>query len=204
MFTLKQIEDEVWYAPDIGDNRDPDKEPDQRFAVRIVPMTAAEMQKLTEVHAGKVTRGSKYNWLKRYHAARDKILQRCASAVRNLNVEVVRNGATTTKSITTIDELIAFAHPDSPADKVLEELVEALKDHSKLDEGLVGKLSSPSDSRIRVTPPGAGAAPGAAGESKTGQESQNVSAAPPAAATAPTQASDSPSPPSSIVVHGPN
>lgn len=200
MFTLKQIEDTVWYAPDIGDNLE--KHETEQFAVQLATMNAAEMKRLTEARAGKVTSG-KYNWLRRHHQVRDEILTRCVKSIRNLSMETVKDGRATISKITKVAELIEAAAPDSPADTVLEQILDALKDHSKLAEGIVGKSVSPSGLRTPATPPGSGVAPGAVGENVT-QQPPSASGAPPEGATDSNLVSDSSGRPSSSAAPGPN
>jgi len=194
-FEIHQVEDTVWYAPDVGDNRD--KHEVDQFAVELTPMSAAEMRRIEESRIGKVTR-AKFNWVRRYNASRVDVLGRCIKRVRNCTAVVTKGGVETRTSITAGADLLTIA-----GEELLEDLIGALRDQSRLAEGLVGKSSSPSVSPSQATPHGTGAAVGAGGEIPP--KSPSAAAAGCATATAtPTPTSASASPPISAAAPGPN
>lgn len=183
-FEIHQVEDTVWYAPDVEDNRE--KPEAEQFAVELTPLSAADMRRTEESRVGKVTRG-KFNWARRYNALRSDILLKCIKRVQNCTAVVTKGGQKVRTAITTGQALLAIA-----GEELLEELFGALKDQSRLADGLLGKFNSPSASPTRATPRGTGDAASAVGE--TGQRSlSNDDGGSETATTRPTSTSDSPS-----------
>lgn len=195
MFTLMQYEEAVWYAPDYADNRNrPEAE---RFAVQLVPMSATEMRRLEESKGGKMTRG-KVNFVRRHNVVRAEILKRCIKDVRNLTLEIMKDGRVRREEIRSPAALVDTVAPEA----LLAELLEGLQDQSLLADGIVGKFVSPSVSPTPKSQLGAGGAPGAGGESAPKSPSEN--AVPRVDATAPIQASASSGLQSSSDAPGPN
>ena len=192
-FEIHQVEDTVWYAPDVEDNRE--KHDVEQFAVQLTPMSAADMRRAEESKVGKVTR-AKFNWARRYNALRADVLRKCIRSVRNCTFVTTKDGRQVRTAVTTGEALLAIAGED-----LLEELLGALKDQSRLADGLVGKSNSPSASPTRATPRGNGDAAGAAGESD--RKSPSDDGARSATATErPTPTSASTSPPISSAAPG--
>jgi hypothetical protein len=154
--------EQIWYPPDVGDNREQPEE--DQFAVLVQPATSRELQRLDEQHG--TARGKKINFIKRYHEIREAILVRCIKEVRNCTY---RNANGETHAITTGKELAAKAGND-----ILEDILEAIKDHSKLTEEALGKSErrSGSSSTPRPISNGGGAPSATPKSSPTTQETQ--------------------------------
>jgi len=137
---IKKREDGEWYRPDIGDNRS-DPEP---FRVRLLPMSATDFKKYQE-SSGNFT-GGKVNFNRRAWEMSDRIISERVLevenyAVRDPDTEVV----VSPKNGRQLVEALAKADPVE-RESVTDDIVEALKDSSKLRDGLVGNSNSRPDS----------------------------------------------------------
>jgi len=138
--TLIEAAEGVWYAPDIGDNRELAEEAQMRAL--IVPMSGHEMQRLEE-QCLRLTRGSKLNLGKRLNRVKAAIVSRCVKRFANLRVNDERQKPATVREIRDGAELVGFAGY-APIDAIVEDLCEAIKDHSMLEEGMAKKSVPPS------------------------------------------------------------
>jgi len=145
---IKRIEDATWYVPDIDDNR-ADPEP---FMVQITPLSGIEMRRLERTGMGKITRGrGEVNFLKRAQETQEKIISEKVLDVKNYAVqnpstgEILEpsDGASLVKAI-----LLAGAKEV----EILDDILEAMKDSSRLDEGLLGNLNLQFDSVSQEIP----------------------------------------------------
>jgi hypothetical protein len=131
-------EEAIWYAPDIGDNRQQCE--DDRFAVLIKPATAQQLRRMEERH-GKVTRG-KMNFTRRYNAIRAEVISTCVLEIRNLFMMAAKvDGSRERREVKDPIELAKVA-----GEPLLEDIMDAIKDQSLLEDGLLGKSDSPSAS----------------------------------------------------------
>lgn len=164
---LVYVEDAVWYAPDLGDNRDrPEAE---QFAVLLKPLSASEMKRKRDsgaaISAKKIRKGSSINFDSKYAESRARILTACILEVRNCTFVHVINGQPQRKTVTTGGELVQYA---AHRDDLLEDIYAALQDQSELLESVLGKSISPFDSiSMETTALGSGVAPNADAETKT-------------------------------------
>jgi hypothetical protein len=129
---IKRIEDATWYAPDIDDNRE-DSEP---FMVLLSPLSGAEMRKLEQAGMGNLTKNrGQVNFYKRIQAIQERILKERVVEVKNYavqdpegNVFAPKNGEELLQAVLAVGAAEA---------EVIDDIVEALKDASKLEEGLI-------------------------------------------------------------------
>ena len=132
---IKRREDAFWYVPDIDDNRE-DPEP---FMVLMSPLSGANMRKLESSNMGKITKRGEINFMKRAQDIQERIITERVVEVKNYAVsnedtgEVLepKNGAELVKAI-----MVAGAGEVD----ILDDIIEALKDSSKLDEE-IGRAS---------------------------------------------------------------
>jgi hypothetical protein len=151
---IEIFDDSSWYAIDYRDNREqPEAE---QMAALILPMTHQELRRVEE-QAGTVRGKGKRNLIREYNRTRESILLRCVKEVRGVVLSSHRDGITVERSVTDPAEFVTTIAPE----EVLADLMEAIRDHSHLAAGLVGKFGSPSSSRPRVTGPAVGGAPSA-------------------------------------------
>ena len=144
---IKRIDDATWYVPEIDDNRtDPDP-----FMVLITPLSGVEMRKLERAGMGKLTRNrGEINFLKRAQDTQEKIISEKVLDVKNYSVlnpttnEVLTpaNGSDLVKAV-----LLAGAKEI----EILDDILEAMKDASRLDEGVLENLKLQSDSSCLKT-----------------------------------------------------
>lgn len=156
---VKRITDVVEYVLDIGDNRTED----DPFTVELEPISGEEMMKI-ERGMGKMTRGSDMNFMTRAHMTRDKIIKERVKGVRNYEVE---DNAGVVFTPTNGEELLRAVKiaGASEVDLVLDDILEALKDHSKLSEGLAKNFNTQSESvSLTTNKSTAGAAKNAEGQ----------------------------------------
>lgn len=132
---IENADESVWYAPDIDDNRSlPEGD---RFAVRISPMSAAEYRR-AEDRLGMTKLGRKVNFTARYNAMREEALRKHVLEVRGLRVTRSRNGERTAEEIRDVNGLLGLANPQA-REAIAEDIYSAVKDHSLLEDGLLGK-----------------------------------------------------------------
>ena len=148
---LTQIEDDVvWYTPDIGDNR---KKPlAEQCRVLLAPLSLADLRR-AEREASTPTAGfSEY-----LNRLREDVLRKSVKRIEGLRMRHVKNGTETFEDITKVERLIELG-----VESVLQDLYSGIVDHSRLEEGLLGKSASQSDSSgPQSQKPGPGAARGA-------------------------------------------
>jgi hypothetical protein len=132
-WVIKNTEQGVWYAPDIGDNRE--RPVERQMRCLIVPMSGGDMQRI-EDQGLRLTRGGKLN-LSRMHKVRVAIVSRCVQEITGLRVRDERKGGEVV-DIHNGQELAELAGY-GPADALTTELFEVIKDHSLLEEGLEKK-----------------------------------------------------------------
>ena len=165
--TVTRLEDAEWYVPDIEDNRaDPDP-----FCVQLTPLSGAELTKFERV-LGKITRGREINAVDRAVNLRDRIIIKRVLEVRNYAVLNKKTGKVFEATDGT--SLIAAVNiaGGSEVDLVLDDIVQACKNHSKLEEGILENLASQSASVSRKTETsGDGAANGA---DETNEQAQTL------------------------------
>ena len=138
---IKRREDTFWYVPDIDDNRE-DSEP---FMVLLTPLSGADMRRLESANMGKITKRGEINFMKRAQSIQERIISDRVLEVKNYaisdetdgSVIEPKNGAELIKAI--------MAAGASEID-ILDDVIEALKDSSKLDEGMIENLRLQSDS----------------------------------------------------------
>lgn len=134
----KRKEDAVWYVPDIDDNRE-DSEP---FMVLLSPLSAADMRKLEQSGLGKVTRkgGTDINFMERAQQLQERIIRDRVLEVKNYSVLLSDNdGKEELFTPTNGKELIkAIMSAGASEVAILDDVVEALKDSSTLEEGVLG------------------------------------------------------------------
>ena len=128
---VKHIDEATWYAPDIGDNRD-DSDP---FMVLLSPLSGAEMRKLEQAGMQSITKSrGQINVYKRIQDIQEKIIRTRVLEVKNYSICDV-NGTTVTP--TNGKELLeAVLLVGASEAEVIDDIVEALKDASRLDEGI--------------------------------------------------------------------
>ena len=147
---FKQIENSVWYLPDIGDNREPgEKDP---FKILIVPASAQELRRAEEKW-GKVTHG-KMNFIRREHKIRARVLEDCIKQIKGCYVTIQGDKGDERIDITTGALLTQYGR-----EEVLAEIYDAIKDQSKLAEGVLGNSQPQSaSSSPEIETPGSGTA----------------------------------------------
>lgn len=149
------VKEPVWYVPDIEDNRaDPDP-----FRVQISPMSGAELNEL-EATQGKFTKGD-INFIKRGQTLVERIFSN-----RVLKVEGYAIAGKTPTNGKELYQAI-MGHGDESERSIVDDIVEAIKSASKLDEGLLGNLKSQSVSPPEEVQNSGGAASDAAGKTET-------------------------------------
>ena len=151
-------EESTWYVPDVEDNRD-DPEP---FMVLLSPLSGTEMRKLEQSMLGKITRNrGEVNFLKRAQDVQEKIIKTRVLEVKNYGVrDAVTSDVFTPKDGAEL--LKAVLKSGASESEIIDDIIEALKDMSRLEEGLLGNLNSQSDSsQAETKKPGSGAAPNA-------------------------------------------
>lgn len=126
-----------WFAPEMGGNRErPEAE---QAAVCLTPMTGAEYSSVSR--ANHLKRSEKYSdALAAVEARMDAIKRSCLRthvvALRNF----YRPDGT---SIDSIDELMRLIDAAPPAQRlILDDIFNALLDHSALEEGLLGESNA--------------------------------------------------------------
>ena len=129
---IKHIDTATWYVPDIGDNRE-DPEP---FAVLLSPLSGAEMRKLEQAGMQNVTKGrGQVNFYKRLQDIQERIIKDRVQEVMNYSI-VRPNGESFSPS--NGEELLeAVLLVGASEAEVIDDIVEALKDTSKIDEGVL-------------------------------------------------------------------
>jgi hypothetical protein len=129
---IKRIEDATWYAPDIGDNRE-DSDP---FMVLLSPLSGSEMRKLEQAGMGNLTKNrGQINFYKRVQAIQERIVKERVIEVKNYAVEDKDGNVVEPKNG---EELLQAVLAVGAAEaEVIDDIVEALKDASKLEEGLI-------------------------------------------------------------------
>lgn len=129
---IKRIEDATWYVPDIADNReDPDP-----FMVLLSPLSGSEMRKLEQSGMANMTRNrGQVNFYKRVQDIQERIIKERVIEVKNYSVQdpegtifAPKNGAELLQAVLLVGASEA---------EVIDDIVEALKDASRLEEGLV-------------------------------------------------------------------
>lgn len=130
------ISDSTWYVPDIEDNR-MDQDP---FRVLIQPMTGREADEADRA-LGQFTKGAKFNSVDRAVKHRD-------SVVSSRVLEVYGYEAPDGHSPKDGGELCVDVRKSdgNEPDLVLDEIYQAIRDHSKLRDGLWDPSKSPSGS----------------------------------------------------------
>ena len=129
---IKHIEDATWYIPDVGDNRE-DPEP---FMVLLTPLSGAQLRKLEQSGMNNLTKGrGQVNFYKRVQDIQEKIIKDRISEVKNYSI-MKRDGTVFAPS-NGAELLEAVLVVGAAEAEVIDDIVEALKDSSKLDEGVV-------------------------------------------------------------------
>jgi hypothetical protein len=134
----KRKEDAVWYIPDIDDNRE-DSEP---FMVLLSPLSAADMRKLEQSGLGKVTRkgSTDINFMERAQQLQERIIRDRVLEVKNYSV-LLSNDEGKEELFTPSNgkELVKAIMSAGASEVVIfDDIVEALKDTSTLEEGILG------------------------------------------------------------------
>jgi|TARA_A100001391_G_scaffold70347_2_gene44934 hypothetical protein len=134
----KRKEDAVWYIPDIDDNRE-DSEP---FMVLLSPLSAADMRKLEQSGLGKVTRkgSADINFMERAQQLQERIIRDRVLEVKNYSV-LLSNDEGKEELFTPSNgkELVKAIMSAGASEVVIfDDIVEALKDSSTLEEGILG------------------------------------------------------------------
>ena len=152
---IKRTETATWYVPDIDDNRsDPDP-----FKVLIVPLSGVELRRLERVGMGKITRGrTEVNFMKRAQETQEKILAEKVLEVEGYSIENPTTGDVISPTDgTSLVRAVLMAGAKEV--EILDDILEAMKDASCLEEGILENLILRSDSVLAETPtPGNGAA----------------------------------------------
>tara|TARA_A100001391_G_scaffold199581_2_gene182802 strand:+ start:375 stop:797 length:423 start_codon:yes stop_codon:yes gene_type:complete len=134
----KRKEDAVWYIPDIDENRD-DVDP---FMVLLSPLSAADMRKLEQFGLGKVTKKgtAEINFMERAQQLQERIIKERVLDVKNYSVMLQSaEGKEEVFTPTNGKELLkAIMQAGASEAIILDDIVEALKDTSMLDEGTLG------------------------------------------------------------------
>jgi hypothetical protein len=129
---IKHIEDATWYIPDVGDNRE-DPEP---FMVLLTPLSGAQLRKLEQSGMNNLTKGrGQVNFYKRVQDIQEKIIKERISEVKNYSI--VKKDGTVFAPANGAELLEAVLVVGAAEAEVIDDIVEALKDSSKLDEGVV-------------------------------------------------------------------
>lgn len=156
------MKEPAWYVPDIEDNRaDPDP-----FRVQISPMSGAELNEL-EATQGKFTKGASVNFVKRGQLIVERLFSNRVHAVEGYSIagETPKDGAALYRAIMT--------HGDESEVAIIDDIVDAVKNASKLDDGLLEKLTSQSGSQHPETRSSGGAARDAAGTTRADSPMSN-------------------------------
>ena len=134
----KRKEDAVWYIPDIDDNRE-DAEP---FMVLLSPLSAADMRKLEQFGLGKFTKKgtTEINFMERAQQLQERIIKERVLEVKNYAVMLESaEGKEEVFTPTNGKELLkAIMQAGASEAIILDDIVEAMKDGSMLDEGTLG------------------------------------------------------------------
>lgn len=124
-------EDASWYIPDIDDNRQ-DPEP---FMVLLGPLSGKDMQKLERATLGvSITRNQQANFLERAHTLIARLIATCVQDVKNYSVSDKDGNVFEPKTGEELMQAILTAGASELP--ILDDIVEALKDRSRLEEGL--------------------------------------------------------------------
>jgi len=134
MFNLTVIKDEVWFVPDIGDNRISDKP----FKILIEPLTYAEYQAATEdvdeeLSNLKAEDIKKIGVTARFWRLREHVLRQSILDFANGTVTITEDGKER------IDALNSVLFIQYAPDELQTHVFLAIKDHSRLAEGLEKK-----------------------------------------------------------------
>lgn len=187
------IEDQaVWFAPDVQDNRA--KPEEARFAVKLRPLTKQEVSRVQapvvtrlqeEIHEQQLSALQAYE--RGLECKRNAALEAAVLEVANLKVRHVKGGEVTHEQVTTVKRLLEVA-----GDALLDQIYQALDNHSRLEQGLLGKLSSaPASSVAPTARSGAGGAATAEAQATPSRTGSASSDAAPEAPTIPTSTSTS-------------
>jgi len=129
---IKHIEEATWYAPDVDDNRD-DSEP---FMVLLTPLSGAQMRKLEQTGMQSLTKGrGQVNFYKRVQDIQEKIIKDRVTEVKNYTVMKPDKTVFAPKDGKELLEAILLVGASEA--EVIDDIVEALKDASKLSEGII-------------------------------------------------------------------
>ena len=129
---IKHIEEATWYVPDVGDNRD-DPEP---FMVLLTPLSGAQLRKLEQAGMQSLTKGrGQVNFYKRMQDIQEKIVSEKVTEVKNYSI--LKKDGTIFAPSNGAELLEAVLLVGAAEAEVIDDVVEALKDSSKLDEGVV-------------------------------------------------------------------
>ena len=129
---IKHIDTATWYVPDIGENRE-DAEP---FAVLLSPLSGAEMRKLEQAGMQNVTKGrGQVNFYKRIQDIQERIIKDRVQEVKNYSI--VRSNGEIFAPTNGGERVEAVLLVGAAEAEVIDDIVEALKDTSKLDEGVL-------------------------------------------------------------------
>ena len=132
---VKRIEDSTWYVPDVEGNRE-DSDP---FAVLLSPLSGAEMRRLEQSGMGKITKSKgQINFMKRAQEIQEKIISERVLEVKNYSIQDPDGEVFSPSNGEELIKAILFAPPSEG--EILEDILEALKGSSKLDEGVLGNL----------------------------------------------------------------
>ena len=129
---IKRIEDTTWYIPEIGDNRD-DEDP---FMVLLSPLSGSEMRKLEQAGMTNLTKNrGQVNFYKRVQDIQERIVKERVVEVKNYAVQCKDGSILEPKNGAELLEAVLLVGASEA--EVIDDIVEALKDASRLEEGLV-------------------------------------------------------------------
>jgi len=129
---VKRIDEETWYVPDIEDNRN-DPEP---FAVLISPLSGSEMRKLEQAGMQSLTKSrGQVNVYKRIQDIQERIIRDRVLEVKNYSV--AKKDGTIFEPTNGKELLDAVLLSGAAEAEVIDDIVEAMKDASRLEEGIL-------------------------------------------------------------------
>lgn len=159
-----QTEDAVEYVPDIQDNREKAAAGEPYFSATLMPMSGADYDKMhSGFFGGKTVRSGQM------HTKAQKFIQRLV-ALRVTEVQgfaLEQPGAPDIVPTNGAQLYSAIKKAGASLESLLDEIIEAIKDTSVLDEGTLGKLQAQSDSSAPETHPNETGDASSAGETST-------------------------------------
>lgn len=140
------VEDSVTYVPDIQDNRDAATEGGEVFEVDILPMSGAEYDKL---HTEMLGTGKARAVMKNSKKFIKRIVSERVIAVRGFTATAPDGETIEPKTGAELYRVAMLA--DVATAEMIDDIVLAIKDHSVLEDGELGKLRAQSDSSAPKT-----------------------------------------------------